>query len=74
LQAIHPLGTSPVIKDAGGAHALVLAESGAIIADLAGGYGQGRLPPKADLASPQYVAYLHWLQFAEGSAMLPLLL
>ena len=27
-----------------------------------------------DFNSPDYVAYLHWLHFAEGSAMLPLLL
>jgi glutathione S-transferase len=27
-----------------------------------------------DFASADYVAYLHWLHFAEGSAMVPLLL
>jgi glutathione S-transferase len=70
LRAIHPLGKSPVIRDA----ALVLAESGAIIEYLVGRYGQGRLAPATDFASPHYAAYLHWLHFAEGSAMLPLLL
>jgi glutathione S-transferase len=70
LKAIHPLGKSPVIRDS----ALVLAESGAIIEYLVGRYGQGRLSPAADFASPEYAAYLHWLHFAEGSAMLPLLL
>jgi glutathione S-transferase len=70
LKAIHPLGKSPVIRDGG----LVLAESGAIVEYLAGKYGKGRLAPAADFDSPDYVAYLHWLHFAEGSAMLPLLL
>jgi len=68
LKAIHPLGKSPVITDGG----LVLAESGAIIEYVARKYGKGRLVP--DEASPEYVSYLHWLHFAEGSAMLPLML
>ena len=33
----------------------------------------GWLQPR-DFNSPDYVAYLQWLHFAEGSAMLPLLL
>src|SRR6185436_12289450 len=39
-----------------------------------GKYGNGRLAPAADFNSPDYVLYLQWLHFAEGSAMLPLLL
>ena len=70
IKAIHPLGKSPVIRDGG----LVVAESGAIVEYLVGKYGNGRLAPKADFSSPDYVSYLHWLHFAEGSAMLPLLL
>jgi glutathione S-transferase len=70
LKAIHPLGKSPVIRDQG----VVVAESGAIVEYLVGKYGNGRLAPPRDLSSPDYVAYLHWLHFAEGSAMLPLLL
>ncbi len=70
LKAIHPLGKSPVIRDQG----LVVAESGAIVEYLVGKYGNGRLAPSRDFASADYVAYLHWLHFAEGSAMLPLLL
>jgi glutathione S-transferase len=70
LKAIHPLGKSPVIRDGG----LVLAESGAIVEYLVGRYGNGRLAPARDFASPDYVAYLYWMHFAEGSAMLPLLL
>jgi glutathione S-transferase len=68
LKAIHPLGKSPVITDGG----LVLAESGAIIEYVARKYGKGRLVPDESL--PEYVTYLHWLHFAEGSAMLPLML
>jgi glutathione S-transferase len=70
LKAIHPLGKSPVIRDG----SLLVAESGAIAEYLAGKYGTGKLAPVADFASPDYVAYLHWLHFAEGSAMLPLML
>ena len=70
LKAIHPLGKSPVIRDG----ALVVAESGAIVEYLVGKYGNGRLAPARDFNSPDYVAYLHWLHFSEGSAMLPLLL
>ena len=70
LKAIHPLGKAPAIRDGG----LVLAESGAIVEYLVGRYGNGRLAPERDFASPDYVAYLYWMHFAEGSAMLPLLL
>jgi len=70
IKAIHPLGKSPVIRDGG----LVVAESGAIAEYLVGKYGNGRLAPAADFNSPDYVSYLHWLHFAEGSAMLPLML
>ncbi|HET7153901.1 MAG TPA: glutathione S-transferase [Hyphomicrobiaceae bacterium] len=70
IKAVHPLGKSPVIRDGG----LVVAESGAIVEYLVGKYGNGRLAPAADFNSPDYVLYLQWLHFAEGSAMLPLLL
>ena len=70
LKAIHPLGKSPVVRDG----AMVVAESGAIVEYLVGKYGNGRLAPPRDFNAPDYVAYLHWLHFAEGSAMLPLLL
>ncbi len=70
IKAVHPLGKSPVIRDGG----LVVAESGAIVEYLVGKYGNGRLSPPVDFNSPDYVSYLQWLHFAEGSAMLPLLL
>jgi glutathione S-transferase len=70
LKKIHPLGKSPVIVDG----KLVLAESAAIVEYLARKYGKSKLAPEADIDSPQYIDYLHWMHFAEGSAMLPLLL
>jgi glutathione S-transferase len=68
LKAVHPLGKSPVIEDGG----KVVAESGAIVEYLADKYGQGRLAPAP--GTPQRADYLHWLHFAEGSAMLPFML
>ena len=68
LKAVHPLGKSPVIDDDG----RVVAESGAIVEYLADKYGQGRLAPAP--GSAQRTEYLHWLHFAEGSAMLPFML
>jgi glutathione S-transferase len=68
LKAVHPLGKSPVVVDNG----RVIAESGAIIDVLIRRHGGGRLQP--DPASADYDDYIQWLHFAEGSAMLPLLL
>lgn len=68
LRAVHPLGKSPVIQDAG----QTLAESGAIIEYLAERYGEGRLIPAA--GSPERLRYRYWMHFAEGTAQPPLLL
>ncbi|MBN9561004.1 MAG: glutathione S-transferase [Alphaproteobacteria bacterium] len=68
LKAVHPLGKSPVITDNG----RTIAESGAIIDYVIRRHGGGRLQP--DPTSPAYDEYVQWLHFAEGSAMLPLLL
>ncbi len=68
LKAVHPLGKSPVITDDG----RTIIESGAIIDYIIRRHGGGRLQP--DPASPAYDEYVQWLHFAEGSAMLPLLL
>jgi len=68
LKAIHPLGKSPVLQHDG----RVFAESGAIIEYFAEHEGGGRLSvPVGDVAR---FDYLYWMHFAEGSAMLPLLL
>jgi len=68
LKAIHPLGKSPVLEHKG----RVFAESGAIVEYFAESEGGGKLAvPPGDAARADY---LYWLHFAEGSAMLPLLL
>ena len=68
LTAVHPLGKSPVIVDGG----LTIIESGAIIDYVIRRHGEGRLAP--DPASADYDRYQQWLHYAEGSAMLPLML
>ena len=68
LKAVHPLGKSPVISDGD----RVIHESGAIIDYLIRWHGGGRLAPEADKTA--YDEYQMWLHYAEGSAMLPLLL
>jgi glutathione S-transferase len=68
LLAVHPLGKSPVIADG----QVRIAESGAIVDYHIRHYGQGRLMPTHD--SPDFERYNEWLHYAEGSAMLPLML
>ena len=70
LKRVHPLGKSPVIVDDG----RVVAETGAIIEYLVRKYDDGKLAPAVDPDSADYRAYLHWMHFVEGSAMLPLML
>ena len=68
LREVHPLGKSPVITDDG----VTVAESGAIVEYLVERYGSGRLVPAA--GTPEKLRYTYWLHFAEGSAMLPLVM
>jgi glutathione S-transferase len=68
LTKIHPLGKAPVIRDGDE----VIFESGAIIEYLIRRYGHGRLAPAPDTVA--YNRYMQFLQYAEGSAMLPLML
>jgi glutathione S-transferase len=68
LQAVHPLGKSPVVTD----RDATLAESGAILEYLVDRYGQGRMAPAP--GTPQRIRYTYWMHFAEGSAMPPLLM
>ena len=68
LKAVHPLGKSPVITDG----TIKIAESGAIVDYLVRTYGEGRLAPP--VGAPEHEAYLEWLHYAEGSAMLPLMI
>jgi glutathione S-transferase len=68
LRAIHPLGKSPVVKDG----EQVLIESGAILQYLVDRYGEGRLTPAP--GTPDALRHLQLMHYAEGSAMLPLML
>lgn len=68
LKAVHPLGKSPVITDG----EMTIHESGAIIDYLIRRHGAGKLQPPA--GSTDHETYLQWLHYAEGSAMLPLML
>ncbi len=68
LKAVHPLGKSPVLE----ADGMTLIESGAIVDYLIRHHGNGRLQPAPQ--SRDFEVYQQWLHYAEGSAMLPLLL
>jgi glutathione S-transferase len=69
LKAVHPLGKSPVITDGD----QVIAETGAIVEYLLREYDPaGKFTP--DVGTQDYVDYVHFMHYAEGSAMLPLLL
>jgi len=68
LKAVHPLGKSPVITD--GERTVI--ESGAIIDYILRRHGEGRLQPEP--AGKAYDEHQQWLHYAEGSAMLPLML
>ena len=68
LRAVHPLGKSPVIE----ADGMTLIESGAIVDYLIRHHGGGRLQPAPQ--TRDFETYQQWLHYAEGSAMLPLLL
>lgn len=61
-RALHPVGTSPIIRDGG----LTLVETGAIVDYILGTYGKGRLVPTA--GTDDYGRYVQWFHFAEGSA------
>ena len=68
LRQVHALGKSPVITDG----EFTVHESGAIIDYILRHHGAGKLAPAAD--TPDYEAHQQWLHYAEGSAMLPLML
>lgn len=72
LRAVHPLGKSPVIQDdeADGGQGRTVAETGAIIEYLVE-KADGKLGPPAHRES--VLRYRHFLHYAEGSLMPPLL-
>ena len=68
LKKVHQLGKSPVITDGN----RTIIESGAIIDYVIRRHGKGRLQPAPE--TPAYDEYVQWMHYAEGSAMLPLML
>lgn len=61
LQAVHPLGRAPVVRDG----AVVLAESSAIVDYITRRHAGGRL--SVGPQEPGFADYLFWLHFAESS-------
>jgi glutathione S-transferase len=61
-RAIHPMGTSPIIRDG----QITMVETGAIVEYILSRYGKGRLTPEP--GTPEHAHYLQWMHFAEGSA------
>ena len=68
LEAIHPLGKSPVITEGGA----TIAESGAILEYLVETHGKGRFAPPA--GTQAHHDYRYFMHYAEGSLMPYLLL
>lgn len=68
MKALHPFAKAPMLRDGD----RMLIESGAIFEYLMERYGDAGLRP--DTSDPAWPDYIQWLHFAEGSAMLPLLL
>ena len=68
MKALHPYAKAPMLRDGDA----MLIESGAIFEYVMGRYGDGGLVPAKDDAD--WPDYLQWMHFAEGSAMLPILL
>jgi glutathione S-transferase len=68
LLAVHPLGKAPLIRDGN----QTVIESAAILEYIVRKYGKGQLAPAE--SSPDYPRYLQLMHYAEGSAMLPLMM
>lgn len=61
LEAVHPLGKSPLVTDGD----VTIAESGAIVEYLVDKFDDGRLLPAA--GTPARLSYTYWLHYAEGT-------
>ncbi|MBW2425465.1 MAG: glutathione S-transferase family protein [Deltaproteobacteria bacterium] len=68
MKALHPLAKAPMLRDG----ERLLIESGAIFEYLLARHGDGGLVPAVD--DPDWPDYVQWLHYAEGSAMLPMVL
>jgi len=66
LQAVYPMGASPVLEDlTDPSNPVKIAESGAITDYIIHKYGNGRLALKPQ--DKNFADYLYWLHFANGS-------
>lgn len=68
MRALHPYAKAPMLRDGD----RVLIESGAIIEYVLARHGDGGLRPAPE--DEDWPDYVQWMHFAEGSAMLPILL
>ncbi|WP_297491773.1 glutathione S-transferase family protein [Acidocella sp.] len=68
LKAVHPLGKAPTIVDGD----LTIVESATILRYIAERHGNGRFMPPA--GSDARAKHDEWLDYAEGSLMMPLLM
>jgi glutathione S-transferase len=66
-QALHPIGTAPVITDGD----VTLAESGAIVDYVIAKHGNGRLALAPD--HPDFADYLFWFHYANGTLQLQMM-
>lgn len=67
LRAVHPLGKSPMLEDDGE----LVVESAAIVEYLCAKHAPQMIP---DAGTPVYNRHMELMHFAEGSAMIPILL
>ncbi|CBY00316.1 hypothetical protein LEMA_P014460.1 [Plenodomus lingam JN3] len=66
LQAVYPIGASPVLEDlTDPSHPIKFAESGAICEYVIHKYGNGRLALKPE--DKNYADYLYWLHFSNAT-------
>lgn len=72
MRPVSPVGKSPTIEDTGRGGKIVF-ESGAIVEYLIRNYDQdGTL--SVETSDPEYDDYAQWMHYAEGSAMLPVMI
>lgn len=72
MRCVSPLGKSPTIEDTENGGKIVF-ESGAIVEYLIRNYDtSGRL--RVEPSDPGYDDYVFWMHYAEGSAMLPVMI
>ncbi len=67
LKQVHPLGKSPMIEMDG----RLIVESGAIVELICARHAPHMVP---EIGTDAHIEHLEWMHFAEGSAMIPVLL